>query len=317
MSKILLDGEGIYRASQLIETIKNKNMNVVDYDSLLNIITAIILWDDIYIFHETLSSHYIEGINHFKQYSDNFCVIDNSSYLPFTLKEMGLGHLIDNPQFMEIFLNLRSNRNNKNGFNGSLLMDERCRALNYLLVANMKGLDYMPSIRRQSILQSYNYTNFFIRKDVIDKIDKELIKYYDSVNEHLPVKRIDYPFPILLDYLFDKYSLHDIIRGAFELKHKKMVVKFRKEMDELDKAWENGNIKNINEYFIEIEHIVNILSKSIKYDKKLNLTISFPPALSFDVNFLHKKPFHSVFLKDLAFYGINNRVPKSLLTNIL
>lgn len=325
MSKMLLDGEGVYRASRLIETIKDKKIKVVDHDALSNIITAIVLWDDIYIFHEATNSHYIKGIDYFKQYSANFYTLDNRLHLPWDLEKIELDHFFEYCEATGMsFENLKPNEDGK--YNSADVINvmlgnrpyynisaEGKRALDYLFAANIHGLDYMPSIQRQAILQSYDYSSFFIRKDVIDKIDKELMQYYARVNECLPIKRISYSFPVLLDYLLDKYSLEDIIKGAFELKQKKSLVELRKEMDELDKAWETGNIKNIEEYFTGIEYIINELSGSIKCDKKFNLTISFPPALSFDVAVPHKKSVHSVFLKDLAFYGINNRMPKPAL----
>lgn len=303
MSKILLDGEGVFMASCIIERIKNNKLNVIDYDALLNIITAIVLWDDIYILCEPTNSHFITGINYFKQYSSNFHIIKDYHFFPGDLEEM-------------LFDDLKANKNEDviNSLLGDesyyIFSNEKRRTFNYLFTASIKGLDYMPSIQRQAILESYGYPNFFLRKDVISKIDEELNQYYEQVNECLPLKRISYSFPVLLDYLLDRYCLEDIIKGAFELKQSKPLVEFRKEMDALDKAWENGNIKNIKEYFTKIEHVIGVLSGSIKCDKRINLTISFPPALSFDIAVPHKKTFHSVFLKDLAFYGINERHPK-------
>lgn len=322
MSKILLDGEGVYRASKVIKTIKHKDLKVIDYDALLNIITAIVLWDDIYIFHESTNSHYIDGIDYFKHYSSNFYTIKDYYSLPTDLEKMELDHFFEycegtNMSFDDLKPDENGNYKAEDVINALLgnkpyykINHEGKRALDYLFIANINDFDYMPSIQRQAILESYDYTNFFIRKDVISKIDKELNQYYKQVNECLPVKRINYSIPVLLDYLLDKYCLEDLIKGAFELKQNNSLLEFREEMDALDKAWENGNIKNIEKYFTEIEHIINVLSGSIKCDKKFNLTISFPPALSFDIPVPNKKSFHAVFLKDLAFYGINKRPPK-------
>lgn len=322
MSKILLDGEGVYIASKVIETIKYKKLKIVDYDALLNIITAIVLWDDIYIFHEGGNSHYIDGIDYFKQYSSNFHTIRDYCHLPSVLKKIELDSVFKYCEGTKMsFDDLKPDENGnyksedvinallRNTPHHNIYYEER-RALEYLFIANINDFDYMPSIQRQAILERFDYTNFFIRKDVISKIDKELNRYYKQVNQCLPIKRISCSFPVLLDYLLDRYCLEDIIKGAFELKQSNQLLEFRKEMDALEKAWENGNIKNIEKYFTEIEHIIDVLSGSIKCDKKFNLTISFPLALSFDIAVPHKKSFHSVFLKDLAFYGINARHPK-------
>lgn len=317
MSKILLDGEGVYRASILLRTINmNRKMKIVDYDSLLNIVNAIILWDDLYVFHERMSSYYIGGIDYFKQYSDNFHKIIAPLRLPKDLEKIEFECFSDFYESAGMNVDiLKSNLEDiyiPGDVVNKLLGNEAqgYRAITYLLAANIHGMDYMPSIQRQVMLERYDYNSFFLRKDVIDKIDKELLHYYNRVNEHLPVKRIHYSFPVLLDYLLDKYSMDDIIKGAFELKHTKSLVDFRKEMDELDQAWENGNIKTVEKYFVEIEHIIDKLPNSTIFNKKFNVTISFPPALSFDMTIPHKRLVHSVFLKDLAFYGINHRKTK-------
>lgn len=323
VSKILLDGESVYIASKVIDAMRNKKLEIIEYDALLNIITAIVLWDDIYIFHERLNSHYINGIKYFQQYSSNFHKIKPTYLLPYDLMKMKARHLFE--YFEGENLNCYDLKPDENGnykfvdmmntlskytqFSDDISYQAN-RAFQYLITANINGFDYMPSIQRQTILESYGYANFFIRKDVMSKIDNELNRYYNQVNEHLPIKKISYPFPVLLDYLLESYCLEDIIKGAFELKQSKPVLKFRKEMDALEKAWENGNIRSIEQYFKEIEHIIDVLSGSIKSNKKFNLTISFPPALSFDIAIPRKKCFHSIFLKDLAFYGINARKPK-------
>lgn len=322
MSKILLDGESVYIASKVIDSIKNKKLEIIEYDALINIITAIILWDDIYIFRERYNSHYIDGIDYFKQYSSNFHETNQIYNLPDDLKNIESNYLFEYSEGSDInFYDLKPDENgNYKSVNMMKTLSKYTlftnisyqanRAFEYLITANINGFDYMPSIQRQTILESYDYANFFIRKDVMSKIDNELNRYYNQVNEHLPIKKISYPFPVLLDYLLESYCLEDIIKGAFELKQSKPVLKFRKEMDALEKAWENGNIRSIEQYFKEIEHIIDVLSGSIKSNKKFNLTISFPPALSFDIAIPRKKCFHSIFLKDLAFYGINARQPK-------
>lgn len=300
MSKILLDGEGIYAAAQVVRRIKDKELNISDYDALLNVIVAIVLWDDVYIFSERFSSWYVEGIDYFNQYCNNFHILDTTTRLdmPNDLRKMLLDH------FFERYEDPRT------GVSSYRVSFQDKRALEYLFTANINGLDYMPSIERQMILERYNYTSFFLRKDVISKVDKELERYYKQANQSISVKRIKYVFPVLLDYLLERYDIEDIIKGAFELKQNRSLVKFRKSMDLLDKAWESGNIKYIDDYFKEIERIIGVLSGTIKCDKKFGFTASIPLALSVDMAVPLKRPFHLVFLKDLAFYGIKNRPSK-------
>lgn len=308
MSKILLDGEGLYWASNFIRETTKRGLYCMDigqYDAIMNIINAIVLWDDIYILSESRNSNFIHEIRCFDQFKESFHVV-NKCYYP--------------KSHMQEFKNVKlkeSDKANIEGYAKTLFLHlsgysvdyEVDRALKYLCIANEMGLDYMPSIERQIILQCLDYSNFFIRKDALDKLDKELNKYYDSVNGHMPEKRISFPLPVFLDYLFNKFGKEGIVKGAFEIRQQTSVVDFREEMNMLDNAWKNGDIKSINEYFIEIENIVGSLTKSVDYERKINITIGYPPSLSFNARIPRKKQFHPVFLKDLAYYGINNRKP--------
>ena len=293
MRKILLDGKGIYEASIIINKIEQEGktiLNKYERDALFNIIMAIVLWDEICIFPEPCASIFFSGVQYFNQYKNSFVTIEP----------------IDKP--LSFMLNDDMRKLKKEYFfsKGSS-WSELSRALDYYFAANVNGIDYMPSSDRQTLLQKYNYTFFFQRKEVMKKIDEELLCYYDSVNSKLPVKFIEYSIPVLLDYVIDKGIRGDLLENAFELKESSMVSKFRKEMDELDVAWLRGDIKYIDEYFSYIESEMKKVEGIIKTEKKVTITIGFPPSLSLDLNVRRRRKFHSVFLKDITSYGVHNR----------
>lgn len=167
----------------------------------------------------------------------------------------------------------------------------------------------MPSVSRQILLGQFDIDSVFLRKDVIDKLDQELLHFYDCTNGHLVTKKIHFNTSVLLDYIFQQATTDqpdEILEKTIDLRYSSKVVNFRKELNELDDAWSSGNIKHINEYFLEIENIVKKLGDSGE-NHKLNITISFPPAISFDINFPRRRPVQAVFLKELANFGLKNR----------
>lgn len=293
MGKILLDGKGIYEASIIVDKMKQKkeiSLNKYERDTLSNIIMAIMLWDEICIFPETCSSIFFEGVKYFNQYKNRLITIEPiDKPLNFMLDD-------DTRRLKQEYF-----------FPQEKGLYELYRALDYYFAANLNGIDYMPSLERQTLLQEYNYTGFFQRKEVVKKIDEELLCYYNRVNSKLPVKFIKYTMPVLLDYVIDRGSKDNLLENAFELRESSIVSNFRKEMNQLDAAWLSGDVKYVDEYFSYVESEMKKIEGIVKTEKKITITISFPPSLSFDLNIKHRKKFHSIFLKDITLYGIHNR----------
>ena len=62
----------------------------------------------------------------------------------------------------------------------------------------------MPSVSRQILLGQFDIDSVFLRKDVIDKLDQELLHFYDCTNGHLVTKKIHFNTSVLLDYIFQQ-----------------------------------------------------------------------------------------------------------------
>ena len=335
MSKILIDGESLFQASNVIEAISahatpHNNNTLSVYDALTNVIYSIILWDDTYVMEETFNSHYLEGVKYFEQYEVKFHIL-RRPHLSAEIQKSQLDHFFEF-QEGEASNTIDDLKPDENGMYDSLsvmkalfgsrpsyrISHQGKRALDYLLIANEQGLSYMPSVDRQLILESYDFMSFFNRSDVIAKVDKELIDYYNRVNSHLPKPRIKYKFPVILDYLMDRYkSIEDIIKSAFELKYESATIRFRREMDALEDEFKSGNVRHVEDYFINIERILSDLTDKHGIEKKIDVTLGLPPSLSFSIEGADSKPFQSVFLKDLSYYGITKRIPRPPLDGVL
>lgn len=74
-------------------------------------------------------------------------------------------------------------------------------------------------------------------------------------------------------------------------------------MEQLEEAWVKGDIKYIDEYFSYLDLLIKKITGIIKTGRRINITISFPPALSFDIILRKKKSFIQFFLKILFHMG--------------
>lgn len=316
MSKILLDGESIYDASKIMKDLKSNSLTIGKFDALMNVVYGIVLWDEVYVLEEAFNSHYLLGVDGFREHEIKFQILQKQP-VQSEIDELALEHFFEYEQFKDLDEDEKSDSKfykEKLGINGFYKINwEGKRALDYLLIANEKGLDYMPSVKRVCILQSYNFMSFFSRKDVLNKVDLELRGFYKELNNLIGRESIKYSFPILLDYLLDKYqNLEDIIKAAFELKYDSKVIKFRKEMDNLEHAFLKGDLLEIKDYFENIGEIIKEIAEIKNTNKSIDITLSVPPAISTTIDMKQTRRHQCLFIKDLAYYGIRERQPKPL-----
>lgn len=335
MRRILLDTTGIYYAANAMKKIEHTHglyseLSKSEYDALFNVVSAIVLWDEFGTieggFGAPKPSYSLSGMYYFNKYEKSFSVVDRELVVHSQSESKEIAEFVEEKdeewtvagqpeELNELFEVLTADWGVGEREKWILRPFEARRALSYLLIANKNDMDYLPSIERQAILQAYDFEKYFSkfsRKDVMSKIDAELEKYYDRVNERLTVKRIEYSAPVLIDYLMDKYPRENLIDAAFDLREKDMLVKFRNEMDEVENAYISGDIKTIDMYFAQLERMMKKISDEIPTQRKISVTLSIPPSIAFDLDIPRRRLHHFVFLKDLAFYGIHNRKPKNI-----
>lgn len=318
MGKVLLDGKGLYEALMVLQMFKYRKLEGSELDALMNLINGIVLWDEICVMEREFNSSWDKGVELLIDCGVPFHDLHKRS-INRALERMELDHFYEYDEHMGVIDKLKSDDNGyykTEDVIAALTKDKRVyhvnyegkKALDYLLLANVNRVDYLPSIKRQAILESYNYMSFFQRPDIIKKVDKQLLNYYASVNEYIGKSRISFELPILLDYLLNKYSRgYDIIQAALELKTNDHVVAFRKEMNELKEASASGNINTIKWYYANIEQIIDKLSEDLNTKRKLSISLGLAPSIEFNIIVPKPKKFQCLFLKDLAQYGIKER----------
>ena len=304
MSKILLDGQGLLDATREINAFHYRSINSAEFDALANLIYAIILWDDAYIIYEPFTSVERHVLHYFNNLGTNINLFRRMKLSPETEKRLSR-HFFDNIPLEDVTVDpVLGNYGYK-----ALHHDKR-KALGYLLVANESGMDYLPAPKRAELLEQINYQSFFHRKDVLDCLDSHLIAFYEQLNKSIGKSSIHYQFPVLLDYMLEKYgSIEDVIKYSIDFKYTPSVVRFRAELDGLNEAFINGNLLEVRNYFESIQGVVDDITRSRNIKKTVDVSISFPPSLSFSIDIPKMRPNQLIFVKKLAKYGITQRKP--------
>ena len=82
MRQILLDSTGLYNAELAMRKIAKKHedtsgLHKFEYDALFNIVSAIVLWDEVVIFDEEFCSRSLKSLAFFNEYENLFKKADN------------------------------------------------------------------------------------------------------------------------------------------------------------------------------------------------------------------------------------------------
>ena len=184
-------------------------------------------------------------------------------------------------------------------------------ALN-ILISSERTKFALDEILRSQLLK-YSRLNF------MHALDKELLKYYDEINKKIGDKVICYKAPVFIDYICkNAVTFKDAINIALQLKYKPEVIDYRKAMDKMEESLNEGNSIKFNQYISIIPEIIDAITH--KYSLTATIETGFSPlpsyslALSIDMDFEHLSriplKFNLRFIKDIANYGLKNRVYK-------
>jgi len=264
-----------------------------------NFITAIILWDGIYSFN-------CQFIYDWKKSLKNKYLADS---LEKIIYQVELNMI--NDSLRDIYIELSTGT--------SMLSPQSCeRTLGYIIISNSLGVPFLahPSrIYNDSYLFILN--SLFTRLDIIDKIDKELNKYYLKVNEEIGRKFLKFNYPVLIDMIKkEAHTPEEELKIALEMREQKDVVLFRKKIQEIEQVINQGNTQVL---MTELK-LVSDLAKEIttKFDKKVfigEFLISFTPSIGItpgfsrpiSINTSIKPRLHTTFIRRLLNFGVNER----------
>lgn len=263
-----------------------------------NFLTAIVLWDEIWNFKP----------NDYR-WKDIFVqsnIVDNMKKLVRTVSR----EAIDEP-FLDTYLSLvRGNSHTPPNI--------RRRTLGYQLISNSLGVPFLAHPRRATYLLDdlsrsipYHSKADFNRLDIISRIDKELMTYYERINKELGRDMLKIKYPVLIDYIIRQTNTpEEEMEAALSLRNERYVVDFRKELNNIENLInECGDIPKILSELTTVSDLAkDITSKYSKETKLGELSISLAPSFSTPIILKkRKKGLHITFIRKLMNYGINER----------
>lgn len=299
MGKVLIDNTSLGRiVTSYIEGYDIK-YNENDDIAIQNYLYAIVLWDQIYSFKTNrFSCSVYENSYSYEKRENIFSWIENieiseESELEYVTDDISQKYLM------------------KNNYEYNKIVKD---SIFYILLGYNLGLNVYLSKERTQFVKKLNvFEDIFNREDVINMVERDVLEFYREINEKVGKKLITYESPLLLDYISQNSDdLEDAIQLAKYIREEKDVMQFRKAMDEMEEALNNGNFVLFNEYLSIIPDIVSSIKKSVIKTSSTTITISTVPSIAFPMEFKSrkrsKKMLHMDFLTDLAMYGMYDRL---------
>jgi hypothetical protein len=257
-----------------------------------NFLTAIVLWDEIWHF-ETRDYAWENMFIHPK-------VINNIKNIVHKINIK----MIDEP-FYNMFFDLTQ-------IDSSRTPNFHRHTIAYQLISNSLGVPFLAHPRRATHL--FDELIHFSRFDLLKRVDKELIKYYNNINNILKRDLLRFNYPVLVDYIISKANTpEEEIEAAMSLRNEKFVVDFRNQMNKIELSIKNGDTQKILSELKMVSDLAKDITK--RYNKKTKLgefSISLSPSLTIPLNFSKnsKRELHATFIRKLINFGVDKRVVK-------
>lgn len=266
-SKVLLDnwtlGLAFHQLSKLSEYSGNSENEWVKKSCIGNLVTGIILWDNVHYVPNRFTENQFKHLpnNELTKHLLEVCTVaDKTGFVDFEPEpeeaEKYLGDEYDYLRYLD---------------DDSVVE----RAEVYLDWSIEKQINYFPHPLRAEYISDQKIINkmcdYGIRELVINRIDEELIKFYDEVNKKVGQDKFKCAYPVLYDYIRKNSNSPeddlDDLNVALALRDDKDVVMFRQSLNNLDVMFNSGDIVTLNQAFDEIEEISKtITNKFLKKD---------------------------------------------------
>jgi len=272
-----------------------------------NLLTATVLWDDIYINIDRTKSNDYCAITRLHE------ILGDESFAHFiSLDSYDIRDLSDSEIYNKLVDILTNNGDIINFKERSYML---WRGGLYLMKANSTGLAYLPHPYRAKLLyDSGIFPRKFDGRVYLDIIDKEVREYIEAINELAQFQLLSTSFPILYEFIskIAKDPL-DEFRIALELREEKNVSLFRKSVNEISEEVKKGNIHALRASLMKTKEICDEITASL-YKKPLSYGVSIGLSPSIEIGRDHNPKvasgFHTTFLSDLANFALKGDIAK-------
>lgn len=284
-----------------------------------NLLTCIVLWDDIYLnYHDYNELYYFHRSRSLeKRYVNKLhSFITSSSEDPMFLHYLDRDSIPEwSPQYEDLkMLYERIGHNDRISREEIFLL---LRGYNYLIESNLLGYNYLPHPRRAELL--YNSGIFqkgFDRKLYLDELDKGVKDFIDRVNELSNYQLKIVHFPVLYKFIHENSkNPEEELLMALSLRREKDVIKFRESLSTIEIELENGNYLGYAASIERVKEICDdITAKMYKKPISFEMSLALSPAinLGLEPQCRVKSKLHTTFLQKLANYSLTGKFVKEV-----
>lgn len=184
------------------------------------------------------------------------------------------------------------------------------RALEYSIISNLLGINYLPARERSDFLQDADtMKSFYNRSDVMGYLDKEIFKYYQSIVQRFGVDKLKYSFPVLFDFVRYNSNTPFFIDTALQIKEQREVQDFRNWMDNFEQELSSGNLLELERIIQFVPDIIENMTKMTTAQYTGTLQVGIAPSLSIarTIGGKLKKPIHIDFFRTLTEFALKER----------
>lgn len=256
----------------------------------IDLLEAIVLWDDLYYPENTFSSGW-------KYFAHNHSI--RKIVKPLDYKE---------EEFSDEIEEILEGIDKTNNFTEIVSKG----AVKYMLFSNKIGLNYFPCQKRCVFLEQSNlFDNLkkINRFDIIGTFDKEIIKYYEELNDFFGKNLFTFELPLLADFIIqntpDNMSNIDY---AIKLRNDRHVVAYRKYLNEIEIAINNAKWNELLKFEEETKGLVRDIFGSKEVIDSISVNLLALPSFSISVdNLPFKRNIHLSFLRRLGKFAYKER----------
>ncbi len=317
MSNVIIDSWGLAEVMRnAVEEFPNYQSSRYFHICRENLLTAIVLWDDIYADFESHTSlppyETIIAQKLFRALKSPSFIHQIDIHDQFFIHDLFVQGFFDSELYA--FLNNFIKRN-KDSLNYTYQEEELVlRSVFYLLQANLIGATYLPHpLRAKALYDSGIFKREFDGCLYIDIINKEVREYIDAINELAQCQLLSTPFPVLYKFIakLAKNPL-DEFKVALDLRKDKNVSLFRKSVNDISEELKKGNIHALRASMMKTKEICDEISNSL-YKKQVSYGVSLglSPSIEISRDGTPKvsSGFHTTFLSELAEFALKGKIP--------
>lgn len=253
MSAVLIDNWNLVNA----DIIKNSEGKDIPNNAYSDVLSALVLWDEVYYLDEGLSTF---GWIYSKK-GEPIKKILKPLFIDLDIRETfeKSADLLYSSYYEEEYTKIVAKR-----------------AIYYSEISKAFQIDYFPVCQRADFLsRTMNITDLWTRNEIIKEEEREILSRIKRFNDSNSSNIV---FPLLTNLIIkNSNNSGKYFETALSIKNTKEVKNFRKYMDKIDQEINRGNVSELRYALSLIPEIVNDIQNM---DKKIELTASVKMKIS-------------------------------------